>query len=202
MHAEKRNSASAARADSRHLTASQSVGSAPRLRQWCLSALVGISLLSAATAVVADDRGVYVGAQVFGARHASGDSDVSGGVTLGFGLNAYFGVEASYKKTHLDPVAVLTGGSRGIDGVELALRGSHALNDWLGLTAKAGAYQWRSTDEVANGPERGTDAVVGAGLQFRVSDQVMLSTEYEKILGFDGVGEDDRFSLGVRLDFD
>jgi hypothetical protein len=187
-------------------TAVRATGSALRRHRLTLPvaiAMAAIGLLSAASVAVAADGGVYVGAQVIGARHGSGgDSDVSGGVTLGFGVSEHFGIEASYKKTHLDYVSVLPGNGGGIQGVELALRGSHALNDWFGLTAKAGAYQWRAGDEVANGPDRGTDAVVGAGVQFRVSDQVMLSTEYEKILGFDGLGEDDHVSIGVRFDFD
>jgi hypothetical protein len=203
MHAENSHRSDAARAHSRSVTAQRSPGSAPRVFRLVAMALAATGLLSAASAASADDRGVYIGAQVFGARHASGgDSDVSGGMTLGIGLSQHFGVEASYKKTHLDAVSVLPGTGSGIDGVELALRGSHALNDWLGLTAKAGAYQWRSNDELASGPDRGTDPVVSAGLQFRVSDQVMLSTEYEKILGFNGHGEDDHVALGVRFDFD
>lgn len=169
----------------------------------CLSVLLAFALLSMGAAAMAGEHGVYVGAQLYGARHGSaGDSDVSGGITLGFGVSEHFGVEASYKKTHLDGVSPLSGGTGGINGVELALRGSRALNDRFGLTAKAGAYQWRATDEVADGPERGTNAVIGAGLQFRVSDRVMLSTEYERILGFDGLDEDDRVSLGVRIEFD
>jgi opacity protein-like surface antigen len=205
MHARQLHSGSA-RAHCQPGTAARATGSAPRRHSLTVLVhvgLVAIGLLSAASAASATDGGVYVGAQVIGARHASGgDGDVSGGVTLGFGVSEFFGVEASYKKTQLDYVSVLPGNGGGIQGVELALRGSRAINNWFGLTAKAGAYQWRASEEVANGPERGTDAVVGAGLQFRVSDQVMLSTEYEKILGFDGLGEDDHVSIGVRFDFD
>jgi hypothetical protein len=165
--------------------------------------LAGLGLVLSASAAFADERGVYIGAQIFGARHSSGaDSDMTAGITLGIGLNRHFAVEAGYKKTHLDPVVPLPGSGSGIQGVELALRGNHALNDWLGLTAKAGAYQWSSTDDIAAGPDRGTDAVIGAGLLFRVSDRITLSTEYEKILNFNGIGDDDHLALGVRIGFD
>ena len=111
----------------------------------------------------ADDGGVYVGAQLYGAyRVSSGDSDVSGGVTVGYRFNEYFGVETSYKKTHLDS-DLSSDDEGGIHGAELALRGSYPVSDWLGLTAKAGAYRWRASGSETGGADRGTDAIVGAG---------------------------------------
>lgn len=175
---------------------------ASRRRWWCRALVALPCLLSLAAGAHADGRGVYVGVQLFGARYSSQDGgDASAGLTLGYGLNQYLGVEASFKSTHFETQSS-SATAAGIDGTELALRGSHALTDWLGVTAKAGAYHWRATDTVANGADAGTDAIVGAGLVFRVSERVSLSTEYERILGFDGSGEDDRMALGLRLDFD
>jgi hypothetical protein len=149
----------------------------------------------------ADDSGLYLGVQLYGAFHSSsGSGDTSGGATIGYRFNEYLGVEASYKKTHLDAYA---GSNRAgdIHGTELAVRGTLPLTDWLGLTAKAGAYHWQAGEWSPPSAHKGTDPVVGAGLLFHVSEHVSLSTEFEHIMNFGANAEENRRSIGVRVDF-
>ncbi|MEO8670134.1 MAG: porin family protein [Tahibacter sp.] len=168
----------------------------PRIASACL--LCGAL---AAPVAQAEEAGFYVGAQIYGVRHSSpGGTDFSGGVTLGYRFNDYLGIEMSAKKTHVDS-ALSADEDHGVRGGELALRLRHDLSDWLGVTAKVGAYDWRDANRATLGSRRGTDAVVGAGLTFRVSEQISLSTEYEKILGFGADREDSNASVGLRYDF-
>lgn len=160
-----------------------------------------LGMLLVAPIAQADDAGLYLGAQLYSIRHSSpGGTDVSGSLTLGYRLNDYWGVEASAKKTHPDD-AFSASHDNGVHGGELALRFRHDLSDWFGVTAKVGAYHWRDTGASELGAKRGTDAVVGTGLTFRVSERISLSTEYEKILGFAANREDNYSSVGLRYDF-
>src|SRR5689334_22547315 len=112
----------------------------------CIGMMLATAIMGLSERAHADDGGVYVGVQLYGAFHSTsseGGSDYSGGATVGYRFNEYWGVEASYKKTHLDSNdGALRAGD--IHGAEVAVRGTLPLNDWLGLTAKAGAYRWQA----------------------------------------------------------
>ncbi len=176
-----------------------------KLGNRCRVHRIGMALATAALAASgsahADDAGIYMGVQLYGAfRSSSGDGDVSAGATLGYRFNPYVGVEASYKKTHLGHGdGFLVAGD--IHDSELAVRGTVPLNDWLSLTGKAGAYHWRAGESPGWSPDRGTDPIVGGGLLFRVAEHVSLSTEYEHIMNFGAQADDDLASFGVRVDF-
>jgi opacity protein-like surface antigen len=184
----------------RHVFQSGRLHARPSLRRLVGTGfLLGIALVI--PAAEAEEAEIYVGAQLYGVRHSSpGGTDLIGGLTLGYRFNDYVGIEASVKKTHMGN-ALSGSDDHGVRGGEVALRLGHDLSDWLGVTAKIGAYDWRDTNSATLGARRGTDAVVGAGLTFHVSERISLSTEYEKILGFAADREDSRTSVGVRYDF-
>lgn len=167
-----------------------------------LAALLAAPLSHAAA--VDDASGVYLGAQVYNARFSRagsfGSEDISGGLTLGWRFNRSLGLEASVKKTHLVSMSIDPSG-KGIHGIELALRGQHDFNDRFAATAKAGVYDWRQAG-LWPYDKSGTDAVVGAGLMLRLSAHTSLTSEYQRILGFEGGGDEDLVGLGVRVDFD
>lgn len=177
-----------------------------QLGKRCMVQGISVALAMAAMALspyahAADDSGLYLGMQLYGAfRSSSGDGDVSAGGTLGYRFNQYLGVEASYKKTHLKtPYCCYTTGD--IHGAEIAVRGTAPLSDWLSLTGKLGAYRWQAGEYPGWEPNRGTDPIIGAGLLFRVAEHVSLSTEYEHIVDFGAHADDNLASFGVRLDF-
>ena len=156
------------------------------------------------THAAGDESGVYLGAQLYNARFSNagsaGSEDISGGLTFGWRINRMIGIEASAKKTHLVSMSVDPSG-KGIHGIEVALRGQHDFSDRFAATAKVGAYDWQRGGRWPH-EKSGTDAVVGAGLIMRMSAHTALTTEYQRILGFEGGGDDDLIGLGLRVDFD
>jgi hypothetical protein len=150
-----------------------------------------------------DDGGFYLGAQLYNARFSDagefGGEDLSGGLTVGWQFNRVLGIEASAKKTHLTSMSVDPSG-KGVHGIELALRGRHDFNDRFALTAKVGAYDWQRGGQWPY-LKSGTDPVVGAGLELRMSAHTAFTTEYQRIIGFAGADEDSQVGLGVRIDF-
>lgn len=168
-------------------------------------------LLATPFAHAADDEsGVYLGAQLYGARFSDADltggDDISGGLTFGWRINRAIGIEASAKKTHFDVMSIDPSAQgirgKGVHGIELALRGQHDFSDRFAATAKVGVYDWRGGHGHGPHERSGTDAVVGVGLMMLLSSHTSLTSEYQRILGFEGIGEDDLIGLGLRVDFD
>ena len=104
------------------------------------------------------------------------DSTVSTGhVFAGYTFNENLGVEGGYNWLGN---AKLSDGSYKARGYNLSLIPHYPLTDDLSLLGEVGAIRWTVDNTVAQQKDRGTSAVLGAGLAYRVADPIDLQLRY------------------------
>ncbi|WP_426207730.1 porin family protein [Massilia sp. TWP1-3-3] len=166
------------------------------MKKLIFAVLAGVAAMSAAQAQQISSP--YIGLGVASADHdfkigAAGSSSsdgwkASGKIFGGFDVNPMFGVEAGYtdvrKADHTYTIGATTGsatteGSRSY----LAAKATMPMNDGFSLYGKLGVgyskTKMRSTT-LGNANDSDTEVYAGLGGQYKISDKVALSLEYER----------------------
>lgn len=138
------------------------------------------------------------------------DSTSAYGGGVGLEINEWFGLEASY--IGMDKLTSLVRGflvSADANFWTLTGVGTLPVNDQLAIQARIGAARWNVDAEVRGGSSTlatvsvdGTSPMVGAGLLFKVTDNLTLRLEYMHIheVGDRAVtGESNSDSLGIGI---
>ena len=177
-------------------------------------AAAGLALCASAPPAIAKDSGGYVGASVgvtaidicddlnaLGFTNCD-DEDTGFKIFGGYKFNPYFAVEGGY--ADFGEISASFGGSTVTaesDAVFAAAVGILPVGKRFSLFGKAGLFFW---DITASGPagtasDDGTDALLGIGLNYDITEQWAVRAEFES---YDS-GDDDvtAFSGGVQCNF-
>ena len=187
------------------------------MKKLIFAVLAGVTAMTAAQAQVSSP---YVGVGVSGSDHdfkigAAGTSSsdgwkASGKVFGGFDVNQTFGVEAGYtdvrKANHAFTIGT-TNGSATTEGSRtyLAAKATMPVNDAFSVYGKLGAgyskIKMRSA-ALGNADDSDTEVYAGLGGQYKISDKVALTLEYERYGKSKDFGaKADAISLGARYNF-
>lgn len=175
--------------------------------------------LMAIASTTTADTGLYIGGKTgwVSAHNAceshnlSCDNDeLGGGVFMGYTLNNWLAIEGGYnylgkiKAVYpaLGDASVKARYRAEVQAIELGLKPYYALNDNIQLYAKVGTMAWQADvkgHEIGyqySTDDQGFSPMLGAGLAYRINDNISLQTEYQWV---NNVGGDD--SGGSNINF-
>ena len=187
------------------------------MKKLIFAVLAGVTAMSAAQAQMSSP---YIGLGVSSSDHTykigaggSSTSDgwkASGKIFGGFDVNSMFGVEAGYtdvrKANHTYTIGATTGtatseGSRSY----LAAKATMPVNEAFSVYGKLGAgyskTKFRSTT-LGSADDSDTEVYAGLGGQYKLSDKMALTLEYERYGKSKDFGaKADAITVGARYNF-
>jgi hypothetical protein len=94
----------------------------------------------------------------------------------GYKINSEFGVEGGYHNF---------GSKNGVDtsGVSLAGTAAYSIGEGYDIIGKAGLMNWKSSASETQASNKGTNLLIGAGVNYKVDDHWGVRGEYEKVSG-------------------
>ena len=187
------------------------------MKKLIFAVLAGVTAMTAAQAQVSSP---YIGLGVASSDHdfkigAAGTSKsdgykASGKIFGGFDVNPMFGVEAGYTDVRRAEHSYTIGATTGTATTEgsrtyLAAKATMPVNEAFSVYGKLGAgyskTKFRSTT-LGSANDSDTEVYAGLGGQYKISDKMALSLEYERYGKSKDFGaKADAITVGVRYSF-
>jgi opacity protein-like surface antigen len=187
------------------------------MKKLIFAVLAGVTAMTAAQAQVSSP---YIGVGVASSDHdfkigAAGTTSSdgykgSGKIFGGFDVNSTFGVEAGYTDVRKANHSYTIGANSGTATTEgsrsyLAAKATLPVNDAFSVYGKLGAGYTKtkfSATSLASASDSKTEAYGAVGGQYKLSEKVALSLEYERYGKSKDVGaKADAISVGARYSF-